>query len=242
MTNRSDVLMTVIVISVCLIVLFSPDEGTQAQWGEIKAAQIEDVFLRNDGDDVSSGGLRLGGGLYCDSTAEIFGALTCEDNIIANGHVIMAGGSELRHAAGFVRYYSAAEILDATCYDSGGILFAVPCHFNGRMRVPIRLAQEDFGGDFVFDQVTVFALDQADGAYITRLSLESANPGNGTITTRAENDTDLGNGTSGSITGTVLSADVGPIDEPFYLTIYSAGMMTAQDLKVTGIKVEGHRA
>ncbi len=241
MTRRSEILMAITAILVCLIILFAQDDKTQAQWGEIKAAQIEDVFLRNDGDDTSSGGLSLGGSFYCES-ADISGALTCEDDIVAIGNIIMSGGSELQHAAGYTRYYSAAEILDATINTISGVLFAVPKHINDSMRVPIRLPQEDFGGDFVFDQVTVYALDQTAGAYITRLSLESVSPSSGVITTRGANDTDLGNGTSGSISGTVLSTDVGPIDEAFYLTIVTAGMTGSQDMRVTGVKVDGHRS
>lgn len=241
MTRRSNVLMAVTAILICLIVLLAHEDGTQAQWGEIKAAQIEDVFLRNDGDDISSGGLSLGGSFYCGLDADISGNLSCEDDIVANGSVLMSGGSELHHPAGYTSYYSAAEIMDATLHTASGVLYAIPQHINAPMRVPIRIPQEDFGGDFVFDQVTVYALDQTAGATITRLSLESVNPASGAITTRAANDTDLGNGTSGSLSGNILSTDVGPLDEAFYLTIVTAGMTASHDMRVTGVKVDGHR-
>lgn len=218
------------VLAVVLMFLLWPSSSVDAQWGLIRAAQIEDVFLRNDGDDASSGGLVLGGGL------DVAGDLH------ARADVIMDAGARIAHPAGFVRYYTASEVEEATVFHAVSTLYAVPRMFNGSILIPLRLESASYGGELILDQITVYALDTGNSAYITRLALECADPADGLITPIDANNTDLGSGTTGALSGTILSEDAGPISGQCHVIVETAGMAGMKDIRFTGMKVEYHRS
>lgn len=169
-----------------------------------------------------------------DGTVSMTGALNLSDNNMDSVGTITTD-TEFTWHIGCFDFVSNGGAIDADYIPAEAA--AHPKVINGSMYAPVNIPFNQFGGTVVLDQITVYYNTNANGDDFDFALTRADNDGSITVD---EDQDDIGNGTAGAQSTTLLAADITLSDFAYYIEIDANNTDAAADVKIYDVKFECH--